>query len=38
LGIMRYGVRVEPIHSMDVDTLVNAVAPTLQRYLIGDIS
>lgn len=38
LGIMRYGVRVEPIHSMDVDTLVDAVAPTLQRYLIGDIS
>jgi hypothetical protein len=38
LGIMRYGVRVEPIHSMDVDTLVDAVAPTLQRYLIGEIS
>ena len=38
LGIMRYGVKVEPIHSMDVDALVNAVAPTLQRYLIGDIS
>ena len=38
LGIMRYGVKVEPIHSMDVDTLVNAMAPTLQRYLIGDIS
>jgi Tetracyclin repressor-like, C-terminal domain len=31
-------VRVEPIHSMDVDTLVNAVAPTLQRYLIGELS
>ncbi len=38
LGIMRYGVRVEPIQSMDVDTLVDAVAPTLQRYLVGDIS
>jgi len=38
LGIMRYGVRVEPIHSMDVDTLVDAVAPTLQRYLVGEIS
>ena len=38
LGIMRYGVRVEPIHTMDVDSLVNAMAPTLQRYLIGDIS
>jgi Tetracyclin repressor-like, C-terminal domain len=38
LGIMRYGVSIEPIHSLDVDTLVDAVAPTLQRYLIGDIS
>jgi hypothetical protein len=38
LGIMRYGVRVEPIQSMDVDTLVDAVAPTLQRYLVGEIS
>jgi hypothetical protein len=38
LGIMRYGVRVEPIQSMTVDTLVDAVAPTLQRYLVGDIS
>ena len=38
LGIMRYAVRAEPIHSMDVDTLVDAVAPTLQRYLVGDIS
>ena len=38
LGIMRYGVRVEPIHFMDVDTLVDAVAPTLQRYLVGEIS
>jgi Tetracyclin repressor-like, C-terminal domain len=38
LGIMRYAVRSEPIHSMDVDTLVDAVAPTLQRYLTGDLS
>jgi Tetracyclin repressor-like, C-terminal domain len=38
VGIMRYGVRVEPIHSMDVDSLVDAVAPTLQRYLVGQIS
>lgn len=38
LGIMRYGVRVEPIQSMDVDTLVDAVAPTLQRYLVGELS
>jgi hypothetical protein len=38
LGIMRYAVRIEPIHSMDVDALVDAVAPTLQRYLVGEIS
>lgn len=38
LGIMRYGVRVEPIKSMDVDTLVDAMAPTFQRYLVGGLS
>jgi Tetracyclin repressor-like, C-terminal domain len=38
LGVMRYAVRSEPLHSMDVDTLVDAVAPTLQRYLTGDLS
>jgi hypothetical protein len=38
IGIMRYVVRSEPIHSMDVDTLVDAVAPTLQHYLTGDLS
>jgi hypothetical protein len=38
LGIMRYVVRVEPIQSMDVNALVDAVAPTLQRYLVGEIS
>jgi len=37
LGILRYAVRSEPIHSMKVQPLVDAVAPTLQRYLIGDI-
>ncbi|MDT5009553.1 MAG: hypothetical protein QOH57_1170 [Mycobacterium sp.] len=38
IGNMRYVVRSEPIHSMDVDTLVDAVAPTLQHYLTGDLS
>jgi hypothetical protein len=37
LGIMRYAARTEPLASTDVDTLVEAVAPTLQRYLVGDI-
>lgn len=38
LGILRYAVRAEPIASMDVDTLVDAMGPTFQRYLVGDIS
>lgn len=37
LGIMRYAARTEPLASADVNVLVNAMAPTLQRYLIGDI-
>jgi hypothetical protein len=38
IGIMRYTVQSEPIHSMDVGTLVDAMAPTLQRYMVGDLS
>jgi Tetracyclin repressor-like, C-terminal domain len=38
IGIMRYAVRSEPMHSMSVDTLVDAVAPALQHYLTGDLS
>ncbi|KBZ87975.1 hypothetical protein K882_07340 [Mycobacterium tuberculosis TKK-01-0058] len=37
LGIMRYGVRSEPLHSMLVEMLVDAIGPTMQRYLVGDI-
>ncbi|BAX90622.1 hypothetical protein [Mycobacterium shigaense] len=37
LGIMRYGVRSEPLHSLSVDALVDAIGPTMQRYLVGDI-
>lgn len=37
LGVMRYAAKTEPLASADVNTLVNAMAPTLQRYLIGDI-
>lgn len=37
LGIMRYGVRSEPLHSMSVEMLVDAIGPTMQRYLVGDI-
>ncbi len=38
LGIMRYGLRSEPMHSMSVDALVDAIGPTMQHYLVGDIS
>lgn len=37
VGIMRYAAKTEPLASTDVNTLVNALAPTLQRYLLGDI-
>ena len=37
MGVVRYVVRFEPLASADVDTVVRAIAPTLQRYLTGDI-
>lgn len=37
MGIARYIVKFEPLASADVDTMVAAVAPNLQRYLTGDI-
>jgi AcrR family transcriptional regulator len=37
LGIVRYVVHFEPLASVDIDTLVKAIAPNLQRYLTGDL-
>jgi AcrR family transcriptional regulator len=37
LGMMRYVVRLEPLASADVDTVVAAIAPSLQRYLTADL-
>ncbi|MGM1058144.1 TetR family transcriptional regulator [Saccharothrix sp. Mg75] len=37
MGIIRYVVRFEPFASADVDTVVRAIAPNLQRYLTGDL-
>jgi AcrR family transcriptional regulator len=37
LGVLRYIVGVEPLASADPETVVAAVAPTLQRYLTGDL-
>ena len=38
LGVLRYIVRVEPLASADADAVVAAVAPTIQRYLAGDLA
>jgi len=38
LGILRYLVRVEPLASADTETVVAAVAPTIQRYLTGELA
>ena len=37
LGVIRYVLKVEPLASADVETVVAAIAPTLQRYLTGDV-
>ncbi|RLK62263.1 TetR/AcrR family transcriptional regulator [Actinokineospora cianjurensis] len=35
LGVVRYVARFDPIAASDVETVVKAVGPTLQRYLTG---
>lgn len=37
LAMARYVVGIEPIASADVETLVPWLAPTIQRYLVGDL-
>lgn len=37
LGIVRYVVHFEPLASTDLDTVVKAIAPNMQRYLTGDL-
>jgi AcrR family transcriptional regulator len=38
LVMARYILRVEPLASADLDAVAAAVGPTIQRYLVGDIS
>jgi AcrR family transcriptional regulator len=38
LGLLRYIIRVEPLASADPEAVVAAIAPTLQRYLTGQIA
>jgi len=37
LMLARYVIRVEPLASADPETVIAAVAPTVQRYLTGDL-
>ncbi|MBP2477305.1 AcrR family transcriptional regulator [Crossiella equi] len=37
LGMMRYVIRLEPLASLDIDSVVAAVGPNLQHYLTGDV-
>jgi AcrR family transcriptional regulator len=38
LAMVRYIIRVEPLASAGIEEVVAAVAPTLQRYLTGDVA
>ena len=38
LGIARYVIRLEPLASAPMDEVIASVAPTLQRYLTGDVA
>jgi AcrR family transcriptional regulator len=37
MGMVRYVAKFEPLAAADVETLVAAVAPNMQRYISGDI-
>jgi AcrR family transcriptional regulator len=37
LGMFRYVLKLEPVASADLDTLVEVVGPNLQRYLTGEL-
>jgi AcrR family transcriptional regulator len=38
LALMRYVARIEPLATASPDTVAAAVGPTIQRYLVGDLS
>jgi AcrR family transcriptional regulator len=38
MGMIRYVAQFEPLASTDIDTMVAAVAPTVQRYITGEIT
>lgn len=38
LGLARFVLKIEPLASADVDTVVAAIGPTVQRYLTGPLT
>jgi AcrR family transcriptional regulator len=38
MGLVRYVLKLEPLASADHDTVIAAIAPTLQRYLTGPLT
>jgi AcrR family transcriptional regulator len=38
LGVVRYVLKLEPLASADIDTVVATIAPSLQRYLTGPVA
>jgi AcrR family transcriptional regulator len=38
LGMVRYVARFDPMETMDIETVVSALGPTIQRYLTGEIN
>jgi hypothetical protein len=38
MGMVRYVAQFEPLASTDIEVMVAAVAPNIQRYITGDIS
>lgn len=38
LALMRYVARIEPLATASADTVAAAVGPTIQRYLVGELS
>jgi AcrR family transcriptional regulator len=38
MGMVRYVAQFEPLASTDIDTMAAAIAPTIQRYITGEIT
>jgi AcrR family transcriptional regulator len=38
LGMVRYVAKFDPVSTADIETVVTAIGPTIQRYLTGSIS